>query len=70
MDNFERIELIVKGRLTERKRALELCRDVNDLYATGVKHDVDALVRVLGDIDALKNNHYSVSDAKLLEDYG
>ena len=69
MDNFERIELIIKGRLAERKRALELCKNVNNLYATAVKHDVDALMRVLGDINALKNNHYSVSDAKLLTEY-
>lgn len=62
MDNFQRIELIVKGRLNERKQELEKCRRrestaPSGLYVLGVKHEVCMLMRIAGDIDSIKRDH-------------
>jgi len=67
MDNFQRIELIVKGRLNERKKELEKCRRrgptaPSSLYVLGVKHEVCMLMRIAGDIDSIKREHHSIRD--------
>jgi hypothetical protein len=74
MDNFTKIELIVKGKLKERKAELERCKKpepnpygANPLYILGIEHEIIMLRRILEDIDAIKRNHHSVREEMILK---
>ncbi|MEW6604479.1 MAG: hypothetical protein AB1351_07285 [Thermoproteota archaeon] len=55
MDNFEKIELIVKGKIKERKIELERSKEKhNQMYVLGLEHEVTALTRIALKIDAIK----------------
>jgi hypothetical protein len=77
MDNFEKIELIVKGKLKERKAKLERARNKTSdpygsspLYVDGLQHDVDMLSIIACEIDAIKRNHPAVRDEMIQKMYG
>lgn len=75
MDSFQKIELIVKGRLQERRNQLDWCKGAelyghSNLHVLGLEHEVSMLIRIAGDIDAIKRNHLSVRDEMVLKMYG
>ena len=78
MNDFEKIEQIVDGKLKERKKEeLERCRKpkpipygANPSYLLGLEREVIALAWIAGDIDAVKRNHTSVSDKMVQKMYG
>jgi hypothetical protein len=77
MDNFQKIELIVKGKLKERKVKLERARNKagdpygsNFVYIEGLQHDVDMLSIIICEIDAIKRNHPAVRDEMVKKMYG
>jgi hypothetical protein len=76
MDNFEKIERIVKGKLKERKAKLEIAQNKagdpygsNPLYVDGLQHDVDMLSIIACEIDAIKRNHPAVRDEMVKKMY-
>jgi hypothetical protein len=59
MDNFEKIELIVNGRLKEGKAELDRVKrkdpyGANTLYILGVEHEVNMLTRIALDIKSIR----------------
>jgi hypothetical protein len=77
MDNFEKIELIVKGKLKERKAELERARNKagdphgsNPVYVEGLEHEVDMLSIIACEIDAIKRNHPAVMDEMVQKMHG
>ena len=77
MNDFEKIQLIVNGKLKERKRELDRCKKpkpdpygTNPPYLLGLEHEVIALTWIAGDIDAIKSKHHSVRDEMVLKMYG
>jgi hypothetical protein len=77
MDNFEKIELIVNGKLKERKTELKRARNKtgdpygsNPVYVEGLEHEVDTLSIIACEIEAIKRNHPAVRDEMVQKMYG
>jgi hypothetical protein len=76
MDNFEKIDLIVNGKLKEAKAKLEIARNregdpygSNPTYIQDLEQAVDTLSQIWCEIQAIKNNHPAVRDEMVLKMY-
>lgn len=70
MEALEKLELIVKGELAEKKRKLGNSKQASNFYVSGLEHEISALEVVMIAIDKIKHNHFSVSDERITKMYG
>jgi hypothetical protein len=77
MDNFEKIELIVVGKLKQKKMELERARNkdgdpygTHPLYVDGLQQEVDTLSQIWCEIQAIKRNDPAVRDEMVQKMYG
>lgn len=62
MEPLEKLEIIVKLDLAEKKRKRESTNHSSNLYVLGLDHEISMLEEIVFAINAIKLNHYSVSD--------
>jgi hypothetical protein len=62
MEQLEKLEIIVKYDLAEKKGKRENTVHSSNLYILGLDHQISTLEEIMIAINAIKRNHYSVSD--------
>lgn len=71
MDPLDKLELIVKERIRERKAESQRGRGKhNPAYLQGLDSEIDALQWVWSKIDAIRRNAPAVSDEMIQRMYG
>ena len=70
MEPLEKLEMIVKGTLAQKKKDYEMSRyKASNLYVLGLDHEISTLQSVLCEIDAIKRNAPTKSDEMVLKMY-
>lgn len=69
MEALEKLEMIVKWDLADKKRKLGNSKQASNVYVSGLEHEIKTLEVVMIAIDKLKHNHFSVSDERITKMY-
>lgn len=71
MDPLDKLELIIKGTIKQKKVDYERGKDKHsNLYLLGLQANIDTLSWVWAEIDAIKRNAPHVTDEIVLKMYG
>lgn len=70
MEPLEKLEMIIKWELAEKKRKLGNNQQASNFYILGLEHEIKALDVVMISINAIKRNDHSVSDEMISKMYG
>lgn len=70
MEAFEKLEMIVKWELAEKKRKLGNSKQMSKFYILGLEHEIKALEVIMISIKAIERNHHSVSVEMISKMYG
>jgi hypothetical protein len=70
MDPLDKLELIIKGTISQKKKERERGKDNHSsLYILGLDHDIDTLSWVWTEIESIRRNAPAVSDEIVLKMY-
>ena len=70
MRRLEKLEIIIKYHLAEKKRKRENSTHSSNLYLLELDSEISMLQKIMSEIDAIKRNHHTVTDEMILKMYG